>query len=66
MRIVKNILGLFLKKGTRRPILNYEYSIDTGTAKSVCCKKPRYGSYESNIIMEHVNILLGNNWIETM
>ena len=32
--------------------------------KLVCCKKPRYGPYESKIIMEHVKTLLENDRID--
>ena len=49
--IVKKYWDYFCKRGARRPILNYEFSIDTGSAKLVCCRKPRYGPYESNIIL---------------
>ena len=64
MRIVKKYWNCFCKKGARRPILNYEFSIDNGTAKPVCCKQPLYGPYESKHIMEHVKTLLENDWIE--
>ena len=62
--MVKKYWDSFCKKGARRHILNYEFSIDTGTAKPVCCKKSRYGPHESKIIMEHIKTLLGNDWIE--
>ena len=62
--IVKKYWDCFCKRGARRPILNYEFGIDTGTAKPVCCRKPRYGPYESKIILEHVEALLENDWIE--
>ena len=58
MGIVKKYWDFFGKKGVRRPILNYEFSIDAGTAKPVCCKEPCYESYESKIIMEYVTTLL--------
>jgi len=57
-------LGLIFKEGARQPTIDYEFSIDTGTEKPVFCRKPRYGPYESNIIMQHVKVLLGNDWIE--
>ena len=48
--IVTNIIikhwGCFCKEGHWRPILEYEFSIDTGTATSVFCHKPQYGPYE--------------------
>ena len=61
---MKKYLDCFYKRGTRRPILNYEFSIDMGSAKLVCCIKPRYGLYESKIIIQHIKALLENDWIE--
>ena len=42
----------FFKKGARRPILNYESSIDTGITKPVCCK---------NLAMDHMSQKLSWN-----
>ena len=39
----------FCKEGACRPIIGYEFAIDTGSSKLVCCKKPNYGPYESEI-----------------
>ena len=64
VNLVKKYWDCFCKKQAKRHILNYKFSIDTGTAKPVCCKKPRYGPYSLKIIMEHVKTLLGNDWIE--
>ena len=33
----------FSKEGAERPILGYDFRIDTGGAKPVCCRKPSYG-----------------------
>ena len=54
----------FCEEGAKRTILGYEFAIDTGDAKPVCCKKPNYGPYESEIIMTQIRALLGNDWIE--
>ena len=62
--IVKQYWDCFCADGAKRTILSYEFSVDTGNAKPVCCKKPQYGPYESNIIMKQVKTLIGNNWIE--
>ena len=62
--IVQKYWDCFCKVGARRPILDYEFAIDTGTAKPVCCRKPRYGPYESRIMMTHLKALLKNDWIE--
>jgi len=54
----------FCEEGAKRTILGYEFAIDTGDAKPVCCKKPNYGPYEAEIIMKQIRALLGNDWIE--
>ena len=54
----------FCKRGAKRTILDYEFSIDTGASKAVYCCRPLYGLHEKLIIMEQINALLSNNWIE--
>ena len=54
----------FAKEGAKRPILGYEFGIDTGGAKPMCCRKPSYGPYESKIILTQIAQLLSNKWIE--
>ena len=54
----------FYKEGDQQPILEYEFSIDTGTSKPVYCGKPQYRPYESKIVMSQIESLLQNEWIE--
>jgi len=54
----------FCKRGARRTILDYEFSIDTGASKPVCCRRPTYGPHERPIILEQISSLLDNDWIE--
>ena len=54
VNIIKKYWDCFVQDGTHRPILGYEFGIDTGGAKPVCCRKPSYGPYESKIIMTQV------------
>ena len=61
--LVQNYWDSFAKKGCKRPIIGFEFSIDTGTAKPVCCRKPTYGFYENDIIMKQIAELLKNGWI---
>ena len=65
---VRNIIvkfwDCFCEEGARRTILGYEFAIDTGDAKPVCCRRPNYGPYEAEIIMKQLRALLGNDWIE--
>ena len=54
VNIIKKYWDCFVQDGTHRPILGYEFGIDTGGAKPVCCRKPSYGPHESKIIMTQV------------
>ena len=60
--IIKEYWDCFVKVGTARPILGYEFGIDTGGTKMVCFKKPSYGPYESKVFMTQVDQLLNNKW----
>ena len=42
----------FCKRGARRTILDYEFSINTGASKPVCCRRPTYGPYDRSIILK--------------
>ena len=62
--IIMRYWDCFCVKGARRPILDYEFSIDTGASPPVCCRRPAYGPHEKPIIMEQIDSLLANDWIE--
>ena len=64
VRIIKKYWDSFCKRGAKRTVLGYEFAIDTGTAKPICCRKPSYGPYEGEIIMTQIRQLLGNEWID--
>ena len=61
--IIKRYWDSFCTEGAKRPILGFEFAIDTGNAKPVSCGKKQYGPYESDIIMKQVQALLDNEWI---
>ena len=63
LNIVKKYWDCFAKRGAKRTVIGYEFGIDTGNARPICCKKPSYGPYEAKIIMEQVEQLLKNGWI---
>lgn len=62
--IVVKFWNSFYEEGVRHTILGYEFAINKGDAKPVCCKRPNYGPYEAEIIMKQLKALLGNDWIE--
>ena len=63
-KLVKEYWGCFVTAGAKRTILGYEFAIYTGGTKSIFCRKPLYGHYESIVILEQVRQLLLNSWIE--
>lgn len=63
IQIIKDYWDCFAVEGVRRTILGYEFAIDTGQCKPVCCKKPAYGPHEAKIIMPQITDLLKNEWI---
>ena len=63
--IVKKNWDCFCKKCEKtHTIMGYEFSIDRNNAKPVFCGKPQYEPYKSNNIMEQVQALLKNVWID--
>ena len=64
INIIKEFWDCFAKKGAKRTILGYEFSIDTGAATPVSARNRQYGPHESIIMMEHIHALLKNGWIE--
>ena len=63
-KLVSVYWDCFAEEGIKRPILGFEFAIDTGKHTPVCCKKPRYGPHESKIIMKQIKVLLANEWIK--
>ena len=62
--MIKKYWDCFCKRGAQRTILEYEFSIDTGKSKPVCCRSRQYGPHESSIMMTQIKALLDNDWIE--
>ena len=62
--LVKKYWDCFCKKGAKRTILEYEFGIDTGASQPVAARVKQYGPHESKIMMEQVEGLLANDWIE--
>jgi hypothetical protein len=43
--VVKKYWDIFFAAGSSRPVRGYEFVIDTGDAKPVCCRLPNYGPH---------------------
>ena len=63
-QILQSYWDSFTKEGIKRVILGFEYSIDTGAAPPVYCRKSHYGPHEYVIINTQIKVLWGNDWIE--
>ena len=61
--IIKDNWDAFFATGARRPILGFEFCLDTGAAKPVCCRQPNYGHHESKIIQAQINAYKANHLI---
>ena len=62
--IVNKYWDFFWKEGEKHTILGYELFINKWNKKIICFKKPGYRPYDSKIIMDQVQALLNNVWIE--
>ena len=58
----KDIRIAFYDECSHRPIIGYEFAINTGEHTPVCCKKQSYSHHESKIIMKNIAKLLLNKW----
>ena len=62
--IIKEYWDVFAKEGLKQPIRGFQFTIDTGGSKPVCCKLPRYGPHESRIITKMTEGLESNDLVE--
>ena len=44
-------------------MLDFEFCINTGNAKAICCHQPKYGVHEEKIMSKQISDLEHNNWI---
>ena len=64
--IIKTHWDAFDPEGAGRPMLGFEFCIDTGASQPVKCAQTRYGIHESPIIQKHINDLQNNNHIRKL
>ena len=55
--IIKANWDAFFAARVSRPILGFEFCIDTGALPPVCCRQPNYGPHESHIIQQQIDNL---------
>ena len=62
-RIIQDNWDSFTSVGVNRPVLDYEFCIDAGSAKPVACKPVRCGVHEAAIMTTQLQELLNLGWI---
>ena len=62
--IIEKFFDVFTKEGMQNHIRGFEFNIDTGKVKPICCKHPQYGPHESRVITVLVEQLEKKNIIE--
>ena len=60
LRIIQDNWDAFAPAGARRPMLGFQFCIETGATAPVACRQSHYGIHESPILQEHINDLLHN------
>ena len=50
INIIQDNWDSFCERGASRPMLNFEFCIDTGNSPPVCCRQPVYGFHKSKIM----------------
>ena len=55
--LVTDYWYIFYEEGLRRPIWVFSSQIGTGNNPPICCKLPRYGTHESDVIQNLVGRL---------
>ena len=63
LRVIRDHWDAFDEKGVNRPVIGYEFCVDTGGSPPVCCRLPKYGIHESKVMTEQIQALENNKWI---
>ena len=62
--VVADYWYVFCEEGFHRPIRGFSFQIDTGDHPPICCKQPRYGPHESEVMRKLVAKLDENGVVE--
>jgi hypothetical protein len=63
--IIQRHWDCFAEEGLKKHIRGFSCRIDTGSVAPVCCKPPRYGPHEIQVIIKLVEHLLANGLVES-
>ena len=63
LQIIKDNWDSFYEVRVARPMLDFEFCIDTGNTKSICCRQPKYSVHEAEMMSKQISELANNNQI---
>jgi hypothetical protein len=61
--IIQRYWDSFTEEGLKKHIRGFSCRIDTGSVAPVCCKPPRYGPHEIQVIIKLIEHLLANGLV---
>lgn len=61
LHVIQDNWESFCEQGAPRPMFDFEFCIDTGDSKLVCCRRPVYDIHEWKIMNKHFQILENND-----
>ena len=64
VHMIKEYWDVFAQEGLRNPILGFQFVVDTGAARPICCRLPRYGMHESPVLKRICEGLKHNGIVE--
>ena len=63
LRVIRDHWDAFDEKGVNRPVIGYEFCVDTCGSPPVCCRLPKYIIHEYKVVTEQIQALENNKWI---
>ena len=63
IKIIHDNLDSFCEQGADGPMIDFDFCLDTGDSKPVCCRQSSHGIHERKIMNTHIQILEDNVWI---
>jgi len=63
--ILREFWDVFAERGLCHAIRGFQFHVDTGEAKPISCRRPRYGPFEASVILRLCQKLKDNNMVDT-
>ena len=61
--VIESNWDSFCERGVPRPVLDFEFCIDTCNTTLICCHQPNYGFHERNIVNQLITALVDSGLI---